>query len=79
MTALCARFGISRDTGYRLRKRYREDGAAGPHARSRAPHQHGLAMAGEIVEAIVSLRQTRPHWGLKKLRAVAHSAPTCDG
>ena len=48
MTMLCARFGISRDTGYRLLKRYRAEGAAGLAARSRAPHHHGLAMAEEI-------------------------------
>src|SRR6266851_4160979 len=70
MTMLCARFGISRDTGYRLLKRYRAEGAAGLAARSRAPHHHGLAMAEEIATAIIALRGERPHWGPKKLRAV---------
>jgi putative transposase len=70
MTALCERYGISRDTGYRLLGRYRREGAHGLEPRSRAPRDHGLAMAGEIAEAIVSLRRERPHWGPKKLRAV---------
>jgi putative transposase len=70
MTALCERYGISRDTGYRLLRRYREEGFAGLPPRSRAPHRHGLAMAVEVAEAITSLRRERPFWGPRKLRAV---------
>jgi transposase InsO family protein len=70
MTARCAAFGISRDSGYALLRRYRAEGAAGLVARSRAPHHHGLAMAEETAAAIIALRQERPYWGPKKLRAV---------
>ena len=71
MTALCERYGISRDTGYRLLGRYRAEGGPGGLApRSRAPHRHGMAMAGEVAEAIMSLRRQRPFWGPKKLRAI---------
>src|SRR5712691_12499063 len=70
MTALCAQYGISRDTGYRLVARYQAEGAAGLAPRSRAPHRHGLAMAQAVGEAILDLRRGRPHWGPKKLRAV---------
>jgi putative transposase len=70
MTVLCARYGISRDTGYRLVERYQREGPEGLKPRSRAPHRHGLAMAEEIAAAIVSLRRRRPYWGPKKLRAV---------
>jgi putative transposase len=70
MTVLCARYGISRDTGYRLVERYQREGPEGVKPRSRAPHRHGLAMAEEIAAAIVSLRRRRPYWGPKKLRAV---------
>src|SRR5260370_3783857 len=78
MTMLCARFGISRDTGYSLLRRYRAEGAAGLAVRSRAPHHHGLAMAEEIARAIIALRGERPHWGPKKLRAVLRRrAPNC--
>ena len=70
MTALCERYGISRDTGYRLLGRYREEGPSGLQARSRAPHHHGMAMAEKIAAAIVALRRQRPFWGPKKLRAV---------
>src|SRR5215469_13933424 len=54
MTALCERYGISRDTGYRLLGRYREEGPSGLQARSRAPHHHGMAMAEKIAAAIVA-------------------------
>jgi len=70
MTTLCERYGISRDTGYRLLGRYREEGPGGLAARSRAPHRHGMTIAGEVAEAIVALRRERPFWGPKKLRAV---------
>ncbi len=70
MTALCERYGISRDTGYRWLGRYREAGPGGLAARSRAPHRHGMAMAEEVAAAIMSLRREQPFWGSKKLRAV---------
>ena len=45
MTALCERYGISRDTGYRLLGRYREEGPGGlepsrPSRRQRADGTH---------------------------------------
>ncbi len=70
MTGLCAAFGISRDTGYRLLARYRAEGVAGLKPRSRAPHQHGQAMEEAVREAILALRRERPHWGPRKLLAV---------
>jgi putative transposase len=70
MATLCEQYGISRDTGYRLLKRYHEEDLAGLEERSRAPHCHGLAMAPAIAEAIVRLRHERPFWGPRKLRAV---------
>ena len=70
MTALCAAFGISRNTGYKWLARYRSQGASGLEDRSRAPHEHGRRMAPEIAAAILALRRDRPHWGPLKLRAV---------
>ena len=57
MTELCEQFGISRDTGYELWRRYQADGPCGLKPRSRAPHRPAQAMAWEIAEAIVALRQ----------------------
>jgi transposase InsO family protein len=70
MTALCHRFGISRQWGYELMRRYDAKGAAGLEPRSRAPHHPGRAMADEIAQAIIGLRGEHPTWGPKKLRRV---------
>jgi transposase len=70
MTALCASFSISRDSGYRLVARYRTEGIDGLMPRSRAPHHPVRAMAPAVAEAIIALRQARPFWGPKKLRAM---------
>jgi len=70
MTTLCASFGISRQTGYELIRRYHAEGAPGLAPRSRAPHHAGHAMAATTAAAIIALRGERPFWGPKKLRAV---------
>src|SRR4029077_5411786 len=46
MTELCEQFGVSRDTGYELWRRYQAEGACGLERRSRAPHPAAHAMAG---------------------------------
>ena len=70
MTALAARYGISRKTAYKWVDRYEEEQEAGLAERSRAPHAHGRAMAADVEQAIVRLRRAHPHWGPKKLRAL---------
>jgi len=70
MTVLCARHGISRQTGYQLKRRYLAEGARGLDERSRAPHRHGRATSAAVVVQIVEARRARPHWGPKKLLAV---------
>src|SRR5215218_8259347 len=70
MTALCASFGVSRQAGYELVRRYRAEGVAGLSARSRAPHRPGRAMPEAVAGAILALRRERPFWGPRKLRAV---------
>jgi transposase InsO family protein len=68
MTVLCASFGISRETGYELVRRYRAEGFAGLGRRSRAPHCHPQAIAAVVAARIVALRQAYPFWGPRKLR-----------
>jgi transposase InsO family protein len=67
MTELCEIFGVSRKTGYKWLKRYEEFGMEGLGDLSRAPHEHPNAVAPEIEEAIVELKQHRTNWGPKKL------------
>lgn len=70
MSERCEAFGISREWGYELVRRYRCDGPSGLRPRSRAPHRCGQAMSEAVALAIMALRRERPYWGPKKLRAV---------
>ena len=70
MVALCEAYGVSREAGYQLLRRYAAEGLEGLRPRSRAPHHSGRAMPEELAAAIVELRCERPSWGPKKLRAV---------
>ena len=67
MTALCARYGISRETGYKWRGRYLALGPSGLDELSRAPLRHGRATPEEIAAPIIALRRERPHWGAQVL------------
>jgi transposase InsO family protein len=67
MTELCEVFGVSRKTGYKWLKRYEQAGMEGLRELSRAPHVHPNAVAPEIEEAIVDLKQQRTKRGPKKL------------
>jgi putative transposase len=67
MTELCARYGVSRPTGYQWVARYEADGASGLHDRSRRPHASPQATARALVDAIVALRRRHPDWGARKL------------
>jgi transposase InsO family protein len=69
MVAVCARFGISRETGYKWLARYRANGFAGLSDGSRARHHQVCATSAEICAALLALRAARPRWGPKKLRA----------
>jgi transposase InsO family protein len=69
MTGLCEAFGISRQWGYELLRRYEAEGVAGLKPRSRAPDQHGQATDDAIQAALIELRCAHPTWGPKKLRA----------
>jgi transposase InsO family protein len=74
MTVLCERYGISRETGYVLKRRFLAEGFRGLEERSRAPKQHGRAMSAEVAVRIVEARRRWPHWGPKKLLAVLAEA-----
>jgi len=69
MSALCARFGISRKTGHKWLERYKEVGVAGLTDRSRARHTQTLTIEPETARTILALRKTRPKWGPRKLLA----------
>ena len=68
MSELCARFGVSRTTGYTWLDRYRAEGIDGLKDRARAPLQHGRSRPRELVQQVLALRERYPTWGSKKLR-----------
>ena len=67
MTGLCAKYGISRKSGYKWLARAAEEGLAGLRDRSKAPHRHPNEVSTEIEQAIVAMRVSHPTWGPKKV------------
>jgi len=66
---LCARYGISRVTGYKWWERYEWEGADGLWERSRVPHHVGHALDRDLRRLIVEGREAHPKWGPRKLLA----------
>jgi transposase InsO family protein len=69
ISELCRRFGISRKTGYKWLKRYREDGESGLADRSRRPHHSPRRSSAEIEVIVVEVRREHPTWGGRKIKA----------
>ena len=67
MAEVCRRFGISRDTGYRLVARWRAGGEAGLEDRSRRPLTSPQRTGATLEQVIVALRADHPAWGGRKL------------
>lgn len=57
VTGVCREANISRDTYYRLRRRWETEGLAGLLPRSRAPHHSPTRTGDELVELIVAARK----------------------
>lgn len=70
MTELCEQYGISRKTGYKLLRRYQEDGPEGLRDRSRAPRSHPNRTPDSTEAAILRMRKAHSTWGSKKLLTV---------
>jgi len=68
MAPLCAEFGISRKTGYKIFDQYKEDGVAGLTDRSRRPLRQANRLPAPIEATIVRLKREYPGWGAPKIR-----------
>ena len=68
MSELCREFGISRKTGYKIWKRYRNVGVQGLTDRSRRPCRLANQLAPQVENTIVHLRREKPTWGAPKIR-----------
>jgi len=67
MTELCARYGISRKTGYKWCDRYEAEGRAGLVERSHAPEHCPHKISDRVAQAICEARRAHPSWGPRKL------------
>ena len=68
MAGLCREFGISRKTGYKLYRRYRDTGLEGLTDRSRRPYRQANKLPFQVEIEIVRLKQEHPSWGAPKIR-----------
>lgn len=64
---LCARYDISRKTGYTWLARFHEDGRRGLKDRGHAPHHCPPRIAPEMADLLLEARRTHPDWGPGKL------------
>jgi transposase InsO family protein len=69
MSDLCEKYGVSRRVGYKWLARYESGGLAALEDQRRTPRRQAKATPPEIVGKLIELRQQRPTWGPKKLRA----------
>ena len=68
MAALCAEFGISRKTGYKICDRYKDYGIHELTDRSRRPYRHANQLPLVLETQIVRLKRDYPDWGAPKIR-----------
>jgi len=68
MSTLCAKFGISRKTGYKIYDRYKHWGLRGLTDRSRRPYRHANQLPQTLEDQIVALKKEFPDWGAPKIR-----------
>jgi putative transposase len=67
MSALCREYSVSRQTGHKWVKRFKEQGYEGLEEKSRRPKSTPLASAEELVVATLAAREAHPRWGPYKL------------
>jgi len=70
LTELCAEFGVSRQTGHKWLRRYRELGPLGLVEQSRRPDSIPGSTGEDVVFAILELRNQHSSWGPDKISRV---------
>jgi putative transposase len=68
MAPLCAEFGISRKTGYKIYDRYKDGGLTAFTDRSRRPYRQANRLPAPVEATIVRLKREYPGWGAPKIR-----------
>jgi putative transposase len=67
MTELCARYAVSRKTGYKWLTRYDAGGRPALRDRSRAPHHCPHKIPDAVAQLLLAARRKHPDWGPGKL------------
>jgi transposase InsO family protein len=68
VTEVCRRYGISRQTYYRYRRRYLAEGLDGLEDRSRRPLAPANQIPADLELEIVEMRRDHPRWGARRIR-----------
>jgi len=68
MAPLCAEFGVSRKTGYKIFERYTDCGVAAFTDRNRRPFRQANRLPPQLEAVIVRLKREYPGWGAPKIR-----------
>lgn len=74
---LCRRHNISRPTGYKWIRRYREEGLKGLEDRSHRPRSCPHAISTPVIDRILQIRKKRG-WGARKIRTKLQKDPAID-
>lgn len=69
MSSLCARYKISRQSGYSLIQRYEEEGEAAFTERSHSRHNHPNQTPEKLIELILETKQRHLDWGPVTIQA----------
>ena len=78
LSALCEEFGVSRQTGHKWLRRYRELGPLGLVEQSRRPDSSPGGTGEDVVLAILALRNQHPSWGRDKISRVLQRRLAAD-
>lgn len=68
LAELCRRYGISRDTGHRLLKRFKAGGFEALEDRSRRPHHCPNKTSSAVEKSVLEVRDAHPTWCGRKIR-----------
>lgn len=67
IASICDRFGISQKTGFKLLKRFKENGVAGLENQSRARLTHPYKISADVAETVIRLRRKHPRYGAQMI------------
>lgn len=68
-SAVCARFGVSRKTGYKWLNRFRTEGEAGLVEQSRRPKTSPRKTPEPVADLVLGLRRENPEWSAARISA----------